>query len=60
MTLHCKQKMKSFKEDEGPRALAKILQVPNHRKMIETYKLQYHDVHIEIDGWISELPKMSL
>ena len=49
--------MKSFKEEEGPWALAKVLQVPNHTKMIDTYKLQYHDVHTEMDGWVSELPK---
>ena len=51
------KKMKSFKEEEGPWALAKVLQVPNHTKMIDTYKLQYHDVHTDMDGWVSELPK---
>ena len=51
------EKMKSFKEEEGPWALAKVLQVPNHTKMIDTYKLQYHDVHTDMDGWVSELPK---
>ena len=51
------EKMKTFKEDEGPWALAKVLQVPNHIKMIDTYKLQYHNVHTEMDGWVSELPK---
>ena len=25
--------------------------------MIDTYKLQYHNVHTEMDGWVSELPK---
>ena len=51
------EKMKSFKEDEGPWALAKVLQVPNYTKMIDTYKLQYHNIHTEMDGWVSELPK---
>ena len=55
------EKMKSFKEEEGQWAPAKVLQVPNHTKMIDTYKLQYHDVHMEMDGWmdgwVSELPK---
>ena len=49
--------MKTFKENEGPWALAKLLQVPNHIKMIDTYKLQYHNVHTEIDGWVLELPR---
>ena len=51
------EKMKRFKDEEGPWALAKVLQVPNHTKMIDTYKLQYHNVHTEMDGWVSELPK---
>ena len=25
--------------------------------MIDTYKSQYHNVHTEMDGWVSELPK---
>ena len=40
-----------------PLHLGKITQVPNHRKMIEDYLIDYDDVHDELDGWMTQLPK---
>ena len=37
------EKMKSFDPNKGPFALGKITQVPNHRKMIEDYILEFQD-----------------
>ena len=54
------EKMKSFDPNKGPFALGKITQVPNHRKMIEDYILEYDDVHDDLDGWMSQLPKINL
>ncbi len=51
------EKMKSFDNAKGPYALGKIVQVPNHQKMIEMYTIKYDDTHDEIDGWITELPR---
>ena len=51
------EKNKSFDDTNGPFALAKITQVPNHRKFIETFIVKYHSIHKDIDGWVTELPK---
>ena len=32
--------------------------MPIDRKIIEKYKLQYHDAHTEMDEWVLELPKI--
>ena len=42
-------KAETFNNDKGPFALGKIIQVPNHRKLVDTYKVQYHDVHIKVE-----------
>ena len=49
--------MKSFDPHKGPFALGKITQVPNHRKFIEDYIMEYDDIHDETDGWMTQLPK---
>ena len=43
-------------------ALAKIVQVPNNRKMIETYTIKYPHIYKEqdMDGWVTKLPKTNL
>ena len=51
------EKLKSFDNEKGPYALGKIVQVPNNQKMIETYTIKYDDIHDEIDGWVTELPR---
>ena len=52
-----KEKMKSFDNEKGPYALGKIIQVPNAQKLIETYTIKYDDVHDEMDGWVTKLPR---
>ena len=56
------EKLKYFSNIVGPFALAKIVQVPNGRKMVDTYTVKYHDVHGEedMDGWVTELPKNNM
>ena len=46
----------------GPFALAKIVRVPNNRKMIEMYTIKYHHIHKkqDMDGWVTVLPKTNL
>ena len=51
------EKLKSFDDEKGPFALGKIVQVPNHRKLVDTYKIKYHERHTETDGWVFEFPK---
>ena len=51
------EKMKSFDHHKGPFALGKITQVPNHRKFIEDYLIEYDDIHDETNGWMTQLSK---
>ena len=51
------EKLKSFDDEKGPFALGKIVQVTNHRKLVDTYKIKYHEIHEEIDRWVFEFPK---
>ena len=51
------QNQLSYDKQKGPFALAKVVQVPNNRKMVESYILKYHDDHDEKNRWITELPK---
>ena len=51
------EKIKSFDPQKGSFALGKITQVPNHRKFIEDYFMEYDGVHDETDGWMAQLPK---
>ena len=46
--------MKSFDPNKAPFALGKITQVPNHRKMIEGYILEYDNVYDDLDRWMDE------
>ena len=51
------EKQNGFDNDKGPFAMGKIVQVPNHQKLIENYVIEYDDVHKELDGWMYQLPK---
>ena len=51
------EKLKSFDDEKGPFALDKNFQVPKHRKLVDTYKIKYHEIHTETDGWVFEFPK---
>ena len=52
-----KEKMTSFDNEKGSYALGKIVEVPNAKKMIETYTIKYDDIHDKMDGWVTKLPR---
>ena len=50
-------KLKSYSDENGPFGLCKIIQVPNQKKNVNTYKILYADIHNDKDGWVDEFPK---
>ena len=51
-------KMNLFYDEKGPITLGEIIQVPNHRNLVDKYKIKYHEVqHDDTDRWVFELPK---
>ena len=51
------EKMRNFNDIYGPFAMGKVIQVPNHRKNIDCYVIEYDAEHSNVDGWITHFPK---
>ncbi len=49
-------KAETFDNEKGHSAMGKIIQIPSHRKIVDMFKVQYHDVHTDRDGWVCEFP----
>ncbi len=51
------ERLEHFDVVDGPFALGRAIQVPNQRKNVHEYVIKYNDVHDNIDGWVTHLPK---
>ena len=59
MHLYLEDIMNDFDVVHGMFALGRVIQVPNQRKNVHEYVIEYDDEHDNTDGWATHLPKTS-
>ena len=51
------ERVKNYDVRDGPFALGWVIQVPNQRKNVHEYVIEYDSIHDNTEGWITHLPK---